>query len=344
MPPDVQSVETQRAFGVGPVQRMLILRTFPAYANMSPEQLAVTANYTRERFHEPGTLLQRRGELSSHLHFVVTGAVELRRGDEVLRRFGPKSVVGGIGALARMPHAYDVVAVEQTITLEMPVEDIWDVFEDHFPMLRAVMGRVALQVIENRQSMGPNAGYSDDVGKPVPCPDRPLDLVERMARLRASMSFAQSRLDAIAELARECREERHAAGSVLWREGERMDSFYLVVSGVVSCVSQKTGQTFRFGPGDAVGVLDALAHEKRWYTATVTERTCVLRVDCETLFDLFEDQFELAQDMLAMMARSIMEFYAPEGSSSGSSIRPPPTSSPTPPPASPPPGADGVVS
>ena len=297
------------SLGLGQVQRLLVLRTFPAYAHLAPEHLAVVATYTREGFYRAGEHLQRAGLPSTMLHFVVSGAVELRKDGNVLRRLGAKAVVGGIGALARLPQSYDVVAAEDTVTLSMHLEDTWEIFEDHFPLLRAALTGVALQVLENRKSMGPRAGYSETLAPAVPCPDRPLDLVERMARLRGSISFAESRLDAIAELARECREERHQPGDTLWREGERMDSFCVVVSGVIDCASEETGQRFRFGPGDAVGALDAIAGRPRWYTATVTEPSSVLRIDCETMLDLFEDHFELAQDVLAMMARAIMQFY-----------------------------------
>ena len=323
MRPDViQSAETAAGLGVGQVQRMLILRTFPAYAKLPPEHLAVVATYTREKFLRKDTMLQREGEPSTTLYFIVSGLVDLRKGNRVLKQLGPKSVVGGIGALARAPHSYDVVVAEDTLALAMNVEDTWDIFEDHYPLLRAVLQGVSRQVLENRKAMGPTAGFPAPSAECVACPTRPLDLVERMARLRKSISFAESRLDAIAELARESRERRHAPGEILWREGAHMDSFVMIVSGIIDCASEETGQRFRFGPGDAVGALDALAGMPRWYTATAATPVTLLRIDCETMFDLFEDHFELAQDVLAMMARAIMRFYE------AGSVAPPPPSEP----------------
>jgi CRP-like cAMP-binding protein len=314
----MKTAETAAGLGVGQVQRMLVLRTFPAYAKLPAEHLAVVATYTRDTFLRTDTLLQREGEPSTTLYFIVTGAVELRKGSRVLKRLGPKSVVGGIGALARTPHAYDVVVAEDTLALAMKVEDTWDIFEDHFPLLRAVLQGVSRQVLENRKAMGPTAGFPEPSTENVRCPTRPLDLVERMARLRKSISFAESRLDAIAELARESRERRYTPGEILWREGAHMDSFVMLVSGIIECASEETGQRFRFGPGDAVGALDSLAGMPRWYTATAATPVTLLRIECETMFDLFEDHFELAQDVLAMMARAIMRFYE------AGSVAPPP--------------------
>ena len=324
MQPDAtRSAETAAGLGVGQVQRMLLLRTFPAYAKLPAEHLAVVATYTRDTFVRAGTVLQHEGEPSTTLYFIVTGAVELRKGDRVLKRLGPKSVVGGIGALARTLHPYDVVVAEDTLALSMRVEDTWDIFEDHFPLLRSVLMGVSRQVLENRKAMGPTAGYAPPSRESVQCPTRPLDLVERMARLRQSISFAESRLDAIAEIAREAREQRHDTGAILWREGAHQDSYVVIVSGIIDCVSEETGQRFSFGPGDAVGALDAIAGVPRWYTARAATPLTVLRIDCETMFDLFEDHFELAQDVLAMMARAIMRFYE-----AGSVAPPPPEAEP----------------
>ena len=128
---------------------------------------------------------------------------------------GPKSAVGGLAAFAREPNGYDVVALEDTVTLELKVEDSRDIFEDHFPLLRGVINRLAQEVLMTRRQAGPHAGYSDEVSEDCPCPPRPLDLVERMARLRDSIFT--SRLDAIAELAREAVEKRFEANTVLWR-------------------------------------------------------------------------------------------------------------------------------
>ncbi len=294
---------------VGQVQRMLLLRTFPAYAQLSPEHLAVLAAYTRQRFYRAGEHLSREGRPATSIHFVVSGEVELWRSGAEVRRLGPKSVVGGLSAFAREPQGYDAVARTETVALEMHVDDSLDIFEDHFALLKTVLRAISAEVLRTRKRMGPSAGFGHAEVYEGPSPERPLDLVERMARLRKSISFAESRLDAIAELAREAREERHPPGAVLWREGERMDSFCVLASGIVTCASRETGQQFRFGAGDAVGALDAMAALPRWYTATVTDDAVLLRIECETMFDLFEDHFELATDVLAMMARSILASY-----------------------------------
>lgn len=293
--------------GVGQVQRVLTLRTFPAYRNMSPEQLAVVAEYTRERFFAAGEHLQVEGRPVTTLHFVISGEVELYRGGRALRRMGPKTVVGGLAAFARASNGYDVVALEDTVTLEINAEDTRDIFEDHFPLLRAVINGLAREVLSTRKKAGPHAGYSNEVAEDCPCPPRPLDLVERMARLRDSIFT--SRLDAIAEIAREAVEERVEAGEYLWHEGEPSGFYYVMVAGRVECRSEETGQTFRFGSGDAVGVLDAAAGDPRWYDARVASDMVALRIDIETLFDIFEDQFDLAMDLVALMAGAILRFY-----------------------------------
>lgn len=297
------------ALGVGQVRRLLILRTFPAYSPLAPDELAVIAAYTRERLYDAGEYLSRIGQRSASIHFVVRGAVELRRNGRTIRRLGPKSVVGGLSLLAREEQSYDVVAATETLALQLRADDAFDIFEDHFPVIRSALRAVGTEVLGIRKRTGTDAGYAEPETADCGYSDRPLDLVQRMAQLRRSISFAQSRLAAIAELAREAEEERHGRGTTLFSEGERIDAFYVVVSGIVGCASEETGQRFRFGSGDAVGALDAVSGQPRWYTATAETDLVVLRIDCETLFDIFEDHFDMAMDVVAMMARSILAFY-----------------------------------
>ena len=82
-----------------------------------------------------------------------------------------------------------------------------------------------------------------------------------------------------------------------------------MIAGRVDCRSEETGQTFQFGPGDVVGVLDASGAVPRWYEARVASDMVALRIEVETLFDIFEDQFDLAMDLVALMAGAILRFY-----------------------------------
>jgi CRP-like cAMP-binding protein len=52
----------------------------------------------------------------------------------------------------------------------------------------------------------------------------------------------------------------------LWSVGDHADHTLILFSGAVLCTTPE-GATFRLGPGDLVGSLDAVADEPRWYDA-----------------------------------------------------------------------------
>ena len=62
-------------------------------------------------------------------------------------------------------------------------------------------------------------------------------------------------------------------------------------------------RTFTGGPGYPLGNIEALAEHPRWYDAVALTDMVTLRGDHETLFDVLEDDFDVALDFLRAMAQ-----------------------------------------
>ena len=92
-------------------------------------------------------------------------------------------------------------------------------------------------------------------------------------------------------------------GVRLWRRGDPADHMFLVVSGAVTCTAED-GRTFRYGPGTAVGGLEALADKTRWYEPVTEAHTVGLRGRSDHLMDLFENYFSMAMDFVSSLARA----------------------------------------
>ncbi len=291
--------------GVGQMERLLILRSFPGFAELPPEMVNVLADNTRERFFPRGSHLFHAERPVEALQFVVEGRIELLRRGHRYRELGPRSAVGGIAAFARDLHGYDVIALEDCITLEQRIDDAVDIFEDHFPILRGVLRAVAHEVMQLRRHADDKAGFVETLDPGPAWPEAPLDFVERMALIRDTMTFARTRVEAIADLAREAQEVRVSAGEDLWTEGDPSAEMYILICGTVDCRTAE-GQSFRFGPGDVIGALDALAAEPRWFTPTVRHDLLALRISNESMYDVFEDNFDIAMDLLEGMAKAVM--------------------------------------
>ena len=96
--------------------------------------------------------------------------------------------------------------------------------------------------------------------------------VELLARLPLFSTLDQRSMEAVATLAREV---KAPAGTVLMREGERAESFYLIVSGTVH-VQRAGGMVRSLSDGGFVGEIALVEHGERTATATCA-------TDCDLL-------------------------------------------------------------
>jgi CRP-like cAMP-binding protein len=300
MQPDGAS-STARRVGL---ERMMLLRSFPQLADMPPVHLAAMAELCEEEFYPAGADIFAEGQAVHRIHYVLEGAVEVRRGGRPLKRLGPRSVLGGLAALAGAP-SMQVVAVEDTATFSFTQEDQVDIFEDNFELLVGVIRGVAGALMEAHRAAGPSAGFRPD-DETAPYPVHPLSLVEKLAVLRRSVPYAEARLEALADLARESPEQRFAAGEVLWRAGDPSGYGLQMVAGVVEGVAGGGSQRFRFSSRSVVGGLDSLAAQPRWFDATALVDTVAIKVPTGALLDLFEDHVDMALDLLRVMAGEVL--------------------------------------
>ena len=289
-------------------QRFLFLRTLPAFAEIPQEVAQVVAANTRPRTFSKGELLYRSGVPAVEVQYIVRGECEIVRNGKPVRRLGPRGVVGGISALADEDQGYDCVALQDMQTLAMKVEDSQEIFEEHFVLLKRVLRGTSREVLEARRKLGPHAGFGP-VADPFAVPDRPFDLVERMAFLRKTFSFGESEIDAIADLARDVQEVHLPKGEVLWNVGDRSTYFLLPLRGVIDCRATDPDQHFQLGPGDSVGAIDSMADERRWYRAEVLEDLVAFRIDADVLLEVLEDHFAMATSLLKAIATGILGLY-----------------------------------
>ena len=69
---------------VGPVERLLYLRSLPGFVSLGASELATIAYETRERFFKRGQRLFTEGEAARAVHFLVEGRVSVRSQGRIL--------------------------------------------------------------------------------------------------------------------------------------------------------------------------------------------------------------------------------------------------------------------
>ena len=278
------------------------LRSFDAFAGLPPAHLAVLAELAEERFFPAGAVIQQEGTPARLIHYLVDGEVEIRRRGRPVRRLGPLSVVNGLAALARVQHGHEVVAVADATSLSFTHEDQIDVFEDNFEILAGVLRGVAGALLDARALAGPAAPCAS---APPPTVDRPLGLVDKITALRRAAPYDDAPLEALAELARESPEVRHAAGERLWSAGDDAGWSIVVVAGCVIATDQHAGQ-LRFGDGAMAGALESMAGRARRFDAVAETDVIGVRVDGGTLLDILEDHTDMALGLLHSLSRDVL--------------------------------------
>jgi CRP-like cAMP-binding protein len=119
--------------------------------------------------------------------------------------------------------------------------------------------------------------------------------------MRGTLLMRHAPIRALAELGKLAEEVTIAPRERIWGEGEKTGWFLVLVSGTVVCTS-KAGHAFSFGPADALGVLDSLAQEPRWYDAVADQEIVALKIAAEMLDDVLEDHVEMGIELLSMLA------------------------------------------
>ncbi len=291
---------------IGRLERVILIRSFPGYGELPADEVAALADRFVERRYAEGELLEREHVPVGHVHFVARGRVQLRREGRVLRELGHHSIVGGISALSGDRVGYDVEALEPTVTLRIAVDELLEVFEDNYVLLQSAVRGMSREVLNVRRTLMPTGGFSRSTWEPAFPPPKTLDLVERIAALRRSFPLEGTRLEALADLARDVEEVRAPPGERLFTVGESPDSVYFIVYGAVRGTSPE-GFDLRFGPGDVVGSMGASADLPRWYTAEAETELVLLRLHRDGLLDVLEDHHNVAVAMVRALARSLLD-------------------------------------
>jgi CRP-like cAMP-binding protein len=298
-----------------PLERMLHLKRVPMLSGLPSAEVAVVADAASERFFPKGALVFREGEPVESVHFVVQGALVTNRRGVRLGRAGPGTGVGGLAVFSRDPLGSQVVAEEDSLTLELDRDAVAEVLEDRYPILQHILREMSRRAIDllTRFKLDPSAGIPD-CPVDVP-PGGDIDLVSRIFFLRRMSVFRRSSITALAEMAREMAQVRFEPGTVLWREGEPSPAIFLLRSGWVRARGS-SGVAFRPGPGFPLGALEALGEVPRFYEAVTETPVVALQGPMGVLVDVFEDNFGMAMDYLAMLAQStlrILDWAAARG-------------------------------
>lgn len=294
------------------LERMLALRALPAFAGLDDRGMAAVARHCSERIAAPGEIILSEGAPMDRTVVVVDGRVRVEAEGRIVARSDRRIGVGILGMLAGSRSERAVVADTRSRLLVVEHDRLSSLMAEDFSILAHVLRVLAREIIATYIKLDRDYAAPE---RPRPLPphldvgDRELHLVERVLAVREVPAFGLSSLDSINRYAKLLEQRRVEPGEVLWREGEPCSTYLHIVGGQVRCMREASGAVLRYGPPAMPGLFGVLSgREHRWYTATAETPVHVLRVDREIIFDLLEDDFEMAARCLRLSARRLIRF------------------------------------
>lgn len=302
---DGRAAETEPRAG-GQVERILYLKQLPVIGTLPSADLALVADRMRERFFKKGAWLLREGEPARAFYAVLDGKLHVSREGKAIGHTTGGGVVGGFAIIARDPRGLAVRAEADTLVLEVEADAVFDILEDNFGIMYHVLRDIARQLIRliaRQPNPWAHIPITPDPGMARP---RELDLVERIFFMRKASPFRRASINALAELSRGFTEVRAEPGTTLWKTGDLSSFVSLLVSGEVICHTPG-GAPQILGPGTPLGALEATAESPRWYSAVAHTQVTALNGPIASLIDVFEDNFGMAMDYTALLARWLVD-------------------------------------
>ena len=290
---------------VGPIDRLLYLRTLPQIAALETREMAAIARRAEEIVLRRGDYVLREGEPVERFFLIVSGQIVVRSRGRDIMHCSPGDNVGIVPALARMEPRFEARATTETVALAVDMDLMIAAMEENFHLYQNAlrgMGRFHLAMMPHIIGGTRRAPW---VGEGLTVPDRPLDVVERLVLLRRGNIFRNLGLEALVLMATSMQQERWSEGTEIWQPGERADFLLMILDGEVEC-RLTDGRTFEAGRGYPLGNLETLARDERWYTPVARTDVITLRGNHEALFDVLEDDFDVAMDFLASVAEGTM--------------------------------------
>jgi CRP-like cAMP-binding protein len=289
---------------VGPVERLLFMKTIPALRGVDIELLATVARSLEEQSYDRGETIFRRGELADRMCVVVSGRIEQTHAGQPFVIAAPGDNVGILHALADSDEL-DAIAEVDTLVLEHPMDRFFDLYEEHFPLLQnsiVQLARFQRSLLEHVADGTVRSAW--DARQVMDIPNRDLDVVERLVLMSRGEVFRNIGVGALALMAQALRQERFPKGTRLWQRSDAGGDFHVILEGEIE--ARWPGGSFRARPGYPLGSVETLARNPRWYDAVALTDVVTLRGDHEILFDVLEDDFDVAMDFVSSMARGIL--------------------------------------
>ena len=128
------------------IEKAAFMKSIPLLSTIPTEALADLATRAREIHCDPDEVLFRAGDPNHGTYLVVSGLLQVRRGDALIRVLETGMAFGELWLDEGQPHQYTMVAVEHSHVLNITRDDVFEAIQEYpefgLGMVRALSLRV----------------------------------------------------------------------------------------------------------------------------------------------------------------------------------------------------------
>ena len=121
------------------IERVMILKSVPVFANASEQILAGIAPLLEEVHFAAGETLFRRGDIGNSMYVIVTGRVRVHDGERTIFHLGERDTVGELAVLDPEPRSASVTAAEPTFLFRLDRDAFRELMADHPEIVQGVL-------------------------------------------------------------------------------------------------------------------------------------------------------------------------------------------------------------
>lgn len=280
---------------------ILHLRSSPLFGEFSGAQLTPLAYHAREVRFPAGAVVAHQAEVWNQLFYAFEGKVRGSTGQVQ----GLPEALGGLALFAGCGMPFEVVAEDEVRALVIPGDAVFEALEDDFQLVLQLLRGLAAQILIEREKLGGAQSVFVRSIADVSGIDGEPDLVRKMLLIQHAQGLRHSSATALADMARNTIPFHVPRGQFLWRRGDAAEHAFLIVSGTVSALYPDR-PPIHLGPNIAFGFLESLAGLPRRHDLLAEEEVRGFRTTLSRALEAWEDHFQLAAGVLAILARDTL--------------------------------------
>jgi CRP-like cAMP-binding protein len=120
------------------IERVLLLQGVGLLSDVTSEQLSYIAMIGEEITIQPETVLFREGDPPNGLYVVISGAIAVTRGKNLIERIGPNGSFGVWGLFDDRPQLATAKAEEGSQLFFVPRNEFYEVLSNHVDIVQSI--------------------------------------------------------------------------------------------------------------------------------------------------------------------------------------------------------------